>query len=166
MGLLDELKKRAAAKEPLQTSNTESDMRADEVRAVALPALFRIHANLAELVKQLLILQEETPVSLKIAGIGDVSGFQQGNYSVSAEGTPPHAVTLRCALRPGKVRPLELTTAGASPTTWIDRLRRQDLPLKIVRVTDTRGPNQKALVTIEGSEIGRASCRERVCLAV
>ena len=150
MGLLDELKKRAVAKEALQTANTENDARADEIRAVALPALFRIHANLAELVKQLLILQDETPVSLKIAGIGDVSGFQQGNYSVSAEGTPPHAVTLRCELRLGKVRPLELTTAGTSPTTWIDRLRGQDLPLKTLRVTDTRGPNQKALVTIEG----------------
>ncbi len=150
MGLLDELKKRAAAKEALQTSDTENDTRGDEIRAVALPALFRIHSNLAELVKQLAILQEEAPVTLKIAGIGELSGFQQGAYSVSAEGTPPHVVTLRCALRLPKVRPLELTTAGASPTTWIDRLRRQDLPLKMIRTTDARGPNQKALVTIEG----------------
>lgn len=150
MGLLDELKKRAAAKEAVQTSDTENNARSDEIRAVALPALFRIHANLTELVKQLLILQEEAPVTLKIAGIGEVSGFQQGSYSVSAEGTPPHVVTLRCALRLPKVRPLELTTAGASPTTWIDRLRRQDLPLKMLRMTDSRGPNQKALVTLEG----------------
>ena len=150
MGLLDELKKRAAAKEALQSSNTENDTRADEVRAVALPALFRIHANLTELVKQLLILQDDTLVTVKIAGIGDVSGFQQGNYSVSAEGTPPHVVTLRCTLRLPKGRPLELTAAGVPPTTWIDRLRLQDLPLKMVRMTDSRGPNQKALVTIEG----------------
>ena len=150
MGLLDELKQRAAAKEAQRSSNTEDDARADEIRAVALPALFRIHANLSELVKQLRFLEEEAPVSLKIPGVGDVSGFQQGNYSVSAEGTPPSSVTLRCALRLGKVRPLEVTTAGTSPTTWVDRLRRLDLPIKVVRVTDTRGPNQKALVTIEG----------------
>ena len=79
MGLLDELKKRAAAKEAVQTSDTDNNTRADEIRAVALPALFRIHANLTELVKQLLILQEDAPVTLKIAGIGEVSGFQQGN---------------------------------------------------------------------------------------
>lgn len=149
MGLLDELKKRAAEKEALRTANVEDDARADEIRAVALPALFRIHTNLSELVKQLRILDEETPVSLKIPGIGEVNGFQQGNYSVSAEGSPPSSVTLRCALRLAKVRPLEITTAGSSPTTWVDRLRRQDLPLKVLRVTDTRGPNQKALVTIE-----------------
>ncbi|CAN0448510.1 unnamed protein product, partial [Phaeothamnion confervicola] len=95
MGLLDELKQRAAAKEAQRSSNAEDDARADEIRAVALPALFRIHANLSELVKQLRILEEETPVSLKIPGIGDVSGFQQGNYSVSAEGTPPTSVSLR-----------------------------------------------------------------------
>lgn len=150
MGLLDELKQRAADKEAQRSSNAEDDARADEIRAVALPALLRIHANLSELVKQLCILEEETPVSLKIPGVGDISGFQQGNYSVSAEGTPPSSVTLRCALRLSKVRPLEVTTAGTSATTWVDRLRRQDLPVKVVRVTDTRGPNQKALVTIEG----------------
>jgi len=150
MGLLDELRKRAAEKEAQRASNVEDDARADEIRAVALPALFRIHTNLAELVKQLRILEEEASVDLKIPGLGEVSGFQQGNYSVSAEGTPPSSVTLRCALRLVKVRPLELTTAGASPTTWVDRLRRQDLPLKVLRMTDTRGPNQKALVTIEG----------------
>lgn len=150
MGLLDELKKRAAEKEAQRSANIEDDARADEIRAVALPALFRIHANLAELVKQLRILDEETPVTLKIPGFGEVSGFQQRDYSVSAEGTPPHSVTLRCTLRLVKVRPLEMTTAGTSPTTWVDRLRRQDLPVKVVRITDTRGPNQKALVTIEG----------------
>jgi hypothetical protein len=116
MGLLDELKKRAAEKEAQRSANIEDDARADEIRAVALPALFRIHANLAELVKQLRILDEETPVSLKIPGLGEVSGFQQRDYSVSAEGTPPHSVTLRCALRLVKVRPLEMTTAGTSPT--------------------------------------------------
>ncbi len=89
MGLLDELKKRAAEKEAQRSANIEDDARADEIRAVALPALFRIHANLAELVKQLRILDEETPVSLKIPGLGEVSGFQQRDYSVSAEGTPP-----------------------------------------------------------------------------
>jgi hypothetical protein len=150
MGLLDELKKRAAEKEAQRSSNVDDDARADALRAVALPALFRIHANLSELVKQLNILGDETPVTLKIPGIGDVAGFQQGNYSVSAEGTPPSTVTLRCTLKLAKVRPLEMTTAGTSPTTWVDRLRRQDLPLKVLRVTDTRGANQKALVTIEG----------------
>lgn len=150
MGLLDELKKRAAEKEAQRAANGEQDARADALRAVALPALFRIHTNLAELVKQLNILGDETPACLKIPGIGEVAGFQQGNYSVSAEGTPPTTVTLRCALRIAKVRPLELTTAGTSPTTWVDRLRRQDLPLRVLRVTDTRGANQKALVSIEG----------------
>jgi len=49
MGLLDELRKRAAEKEAQRASNVEDDARADEIRAVALPALFRIHTNLAEL---------------------------------------------------------------------------------------------------------------------
>lgn len=150
MGLLDELKKRVAAKEATRTSTSSDDTRADEIRAVALPALFRIHANLSELVKQLNILEEETLVTLKIAGLVEVGGFMQYGYDLSAEGTPPIAVTLRCSLRPPKTRPLELTTAGTSPGDWVDRLRRQGLPLKVVRVTDARGANQKALVSIEG----------------
>ena len=49
----------AAEKEAQRSSNVDDDARADSLRAVALPALFRIHANLSELVKQLNILGDD-----------------------------------------------------------------------------------------------------------
>ncbi len=150
MGLLDDLKKRAAAKEAA-THGTQDDNRAQDLLAVALPALFRIHQVLGDLVKQLRILGDEAPVTLKVAGVGEVPGFLQGNYDISAEGRPPQTVSLRCNLRLARPRPLEITTAGASPTAWADRLRQHGAPIKVLRVTDARGPNQKAVIGIDGT---------------
>lgn len=152
MGLLDELKKKAEAAREAQGEPARVDeSRANEIRAVALPALFRIHRGLSELVVQLKALQEEVPATLKIPGLGEVTGFMQGNYEVSAEGTPPETVTLRCALRHHKARPLELKTAGSTISAWIDVMRRQGLQAKVLRMVEATGPNQRAYIGIEGT---------------
>lgn len=152
MGLLDELRKKAeAAKEAQGDPSRFDEARANEIRAVALPALFRIHRGLSELVAQLKVLQEEVPAALKIPGLGDVTGFVQCHYEMSSEGTPPETVTLRCALRLHKARPLELKTLGASISGWMDAMRRQGLHAKVLRMIDATGPNQRAYIGIEGN---------------
>ncbi|MGD9601067.1 MAG: FHA domain-containing protein, partial [Gammaproteobacteria bacterium] len=120
-------------------------------RAVALPAMFRIHRKLVELVEQLRILGEEVPVTLHISGLGDVGGFVQGEYDVLAEGTPPATVTFRCALRLARVRPLDLKTTGTSINAWIDGMRRQGATMKVLRLVDVAGANQRAYVGFEGT---------------
>ena len=85
MGLLDELKKRAAEKEAQRASNMEDDARADALRAGRATALFRINTNLAALVKQPNILGDEYPVSLQIPGIGEVAAGEEGGAGAVVE---------------------------------------------------------------------------------
>jgi hypothetical protein len=152
MGLLDDLRKKAAAAKDAQDEPAHAEeLRVNEIRAVALPAMFRIHRSLSELTAQLNVLQEEASATLQIPGVGDVTGFVQGGYSVSSEGTPPELVTLRCALRLQKPRPLELKTVGSSISAWIDGMRRQGLQAKVLRMLNGIGANQRAYIGIEGS---------------
>ncbi len=152
MGLLDELKKKAEAAEAAQGEPARiEEARANELRAVALPALYRIHRGLSELVAQLKVLREEVPATLKVSGVGEIPGLLQGQCEVSAEGSPPETVTFRCTLRQSKVRPLELRTLGSSITAWIDGMRRQGMQAKLLRMVEATGPNQRAYIGIEGS---------------
>lgn len=151
MGLLDDLKKKVADKEAQDARPPAESARANEFRAVALPAMFRIHQNLTELVQQLKVLQEEAPATIKIPGIGEASGFLQGNYEVSSEGMPPEAVTLRCSLRQQRERPMEITTAGVDNTIWLDRLRMQGLQARILRSRDGTGTSRKTYIGIQGN---------------
>jgi hypothetical protein len=59
-------------------------------------------------------------------------------------------VTLRCALRQVRPKPLELRTPGSSITGWIEGMRRQGLQVKVLRMVEAIGPNQRAHVAIEG----------------
>lgn len=96
MGLLDELKKKAeAAKEAVAEIPRVSDERANEIRAVALPAIFRIHHALSELVAQLKVLQQEDPAALTIAGIGEVAGSCKAAMRCFQRGR--RGILLRCA---------------------------------------------------------------------
>ncbi len=152
MGLLDELRKKAEAAEAAQGEPARiEEARARELRAVALPALYRIHRGLTELVAQLKVLREEVPASLKASGIGEIPGLLQSHCEISAEGSPPEIVTFRCNLRQSKVRPLELRTLGSSITAWLEGMRRQGLPAKLLRMVEATGPNQRAYIGIEGS---------------
>lgn len=151
MGLLDELRQKAEAVKEAQVGNPRVDeSRANAVRAVALPAMFRIHRCLQELVAQLKILQQEDPATLKIVGIGEVSGFVQCGYDILAEGNPPENVTLRANLRYQKRAPLELKALG-SVNAWIDTVRRQGLQAKCLRMIDAMSANQRAYMGIEGA---------------
>lgn len=151
MGLLDELRRKAeAAREARGEPAREDAARTNQILAVALPAMFRIHHALSEFVAQLKELDEETPATLKIPGIGEVGGFVQRDYEVLATGTPPDVVTLRCALRQTRPKPLELRTPGSSITGWMDGMRRQGLQVKVLRMVEATGPNQRAHIAIEG----------------
>ena len=151
MSLLDELKRQVeAAKQAQVQCPRHADARADEIRAVALPALFRINHCLQDLVAQLKILQQEAPATLKIPGAGPVTGFMQGGYEVFAEGNPPETVTLRCALRYPKGAPLEVKAVGTL-NGWLEAARRQGLQAKVLRALESNGPNQRAYVALEGA---------------
>lgn len=150
MGLLDELKNKAAAdKSRAAPSPTEAD-RAGDFLAVALPAMFRIHQNLTELVQTLEVLREEVPASLSIPGIGEVEGFLQGGYEVTSEGMPPEAVTLRCSLNLPRERMLEVMTPSTDDTALLDRLRRQGLEARFVRSGGQSGLVRKVVIAISG----------------
>jgi len=152
MGLLDDLKKKAEAAREAQLEPAQAEQeRALQFRAVALPAMFRIHRALTELVAQLKVLREEASATVKFPFIGEVSGLQQGQYDVLADGTPPEIITFRCALHHAKPRPLELKTVGTSINAWIDGMRRQGVHIKVLRLVDATGANQRAYVGLEGS---------------
>lgn len=151
MSLLDELKRQAeAAKQAQAQGPRRDDTRAEAIRAIALPALFRINHCLQDLVAQLKILQQEAPATLKIPGAGAVTGFMQGGYEVFADGNPPETVTLRCALRYHKAAPLEVKAVG-SLNGWLEAARRQGLQAKVLRTLESNGPNQRAYVALEGA---------------
>lgn len=150
MGLLDDLKKKADAAREALHEPAQAEERALKFRAVALPAMFRIHRGLSELVAQLKVLQEEAPASLRVAGLGDVGGLLQGQYDVMADATPPELITLRCQLRLAKPRPLELKTVGVSINAWIENARRQGVTMKVLRLIEGTGANQRAYVGLEG----------------
>lgn len=152
MGLLDELRqKAAAAREAQQDPAQAKEERANLFRAVALPAMFRIHRVLSELVTQLKVLQEEAPATVNIPQVGEVAGFVQGQYEILSDGMPPETITLRCALRMPRPRPLELRTVGNSITAWVDSMRRQGVHTKVLRLLEATRPNQRAYVGIEGN---------------
>ena len=151
MSLLDDLKKKAAAKEAALAASQTAATRLGEFRAVALPAMFRIHQNLSELVHQLQVLEEEAQAQLNIPGVGLVDGFLQGRYELAAEGMPPETVTLRCELRQRREQALEITTGGIDGTAWLDRLRRHGVLARIVRESDAGGPARKTCIAIQGS---------------
>jgi FHA domain len=151
MGLLDDLKRKAEAVKEAQSELPRVDeARANAVRAVALPALFRIHRCLDELVAQLKILQQEDPATLRIFGIGEVTGFIQSGYDVFATGMPPDNVTLRANLRHQKRVPLELKAIG-SINAWIETVRQHGLQAKCLRMIDSTSANQRAYIAIENS---------------
>src|SRR5262245_46455361 len=109
MGLLDDLKKKAEAARDAQLEPAQAEQeRALQFRQVALPAMFRIHRALSELVAQLKVLREEAAATVKFPFIGDVGSLLQGQYDVVADGTPPEIITFRCALHLSKPRPLDL----------------------------------------------------------
>ena len=151
MSLLDDLKKKAAAKEAALAASQAAATRLGEFRAVALPAMFRIHQNLSELVHQLQVLDEQAPARLNIPGVGLVDGFLQGRYELAAEGMPPETVTLRCELRQRREQALEMTTGGLDATAWLDRLRRHGMLARIVREGDAGGRARKTCIAIQGS---------------
>lgn len=151
MGLLDELKDRAAAKDAEDAALSADLARTNEFLATALPAMFRIHQNLAELVRQLDVLGEETPATLSIPGVGAVGGFLQGKYEISATGMPPDSVTLRCSLRLPRERTLEVLTAASEHSPLLDRLRQQGLQARLVHVGEQAGTMHKTSVAIQGS---------------
>lgn len=133
MGVLDDLRKKAEeARERQAKQPSIAQSREDELRSLALPALFRIHRRLTELVTHLKTLDQEADATLTVSGIGAITGLAQGQYELFAEGNPPEVVTLRCALRHAKARPLELKTQGALHP-WIEGLRKQGLPIKILK---------------------------------
>ncbi len=150
MGVLDDLRRKAEEARQREAEQPQlAQSREDELRAVALPALFRIHRRLSELVAHLKDLQQESPATLTVSGIGAITGLAQGQYELSAEGKPPEVITLRCTLRHEKARPLELKTQG-SITQWLEGLRKQGLTLKVLRMVEPQGPVQKAYVGIDG----------------
>ncbi len=151
MGLLDDLKKKVADKASQDAPPDAESARLSEFRAVALPAMFRIHQNLTELVQQLKVLQDEAQATIKIPGIGEVGGLLQGRYEVSSEGMPPETVTLRCSLRQERERPLEVTTVGNDNVVWLDRLRMQGLQARVLRSRDGAGVSRKTYIGIQAS---------------
>jgi len=151
MGLLDDLKSKVAARDAEDAALAAELEHTNEFLAVALPAMFRIHQNLAELVRQLGVLGEESPATLSIPGVGAVGGFLQGNYEISATGMPPDSVTLRCSLRLPRERTLEVLTAASEHSPLIERLRQQGLQARLVNVGEQAGTMHKTNVAIQGS---------------
>jgi len=151
MGLLDDLKSKVAAKDAEDAALSADVERTNEFLALALPAMFRIHQNLTELVRQLNVLREETPVTLAIPGVGAVGGFLQGNYEISATGMPPDSVSLRCSLRLPRERTLEVMTPASEHSPLLERLRQQGLQARILSSGEQAGTKRKTLVAIQGS---------------
>jgi hypothetical protein len=151
MGLLDELKSKVAARDAQDAALSADVERTNEFLAIALPAMFRIHQNLTELVRQLGVLGEEMPATLAIPGIGTVAGFLQGDYEISAAGKPPDSVSLRCSLRLPRERTLEVLTAASEHSPLLERLRQQGLQARLLSGTDQAGGTRKTNVAIQGS---------------
>ncbi|MEQ8496019.1 MAG: FHA domain-containing protein, partial [Gammaproteobacteria bacterium] len=122
-----------------------------EFRAAALPAMFRIHQNLADLVQQLGTLDEAIDATITIPGVGTVEGFRQRHHALEADGMPPETVTLRCELRQRREQVLEITTAGLDVNAWVDRLRRHGVLARVVHDGDNAGALRKSRIALQGS---------------
>ncbi|MDH5181217.1 MAG: hypothetical protein OEZ39_04630 [Gammaproteobacteria bacterium] len=86
MGLLDELKKEAEAKQSRQQA--EKQRRAEleaHSRAVVLPKLAQVYGFLSDLLKTVDVLQPDTRVTYKISGYGPLENLLQGGYELKAD---------------------------------------------------------------------------------
>lgn len=86
MGLLDELKKEAEAKQSQQQVELQrqAELQAHS-RAVVLPKLAQIYSFLADLLKTIEVLQPDTRATYLVAGYGPLENLLQQDYELKAD---------------------------------------------------------------------------------